>query len=269
MVNSVQAAVEVLRQTHAAGQSVMPCGKRSRQARVFPKAQADCWLSMAACRQMLWLDVEDQTCEVQAGMSSAGLNQHLEGTGLELAAMCRNHEEGTLGGMFMSAEPSLLASSCGPIRDSVLGGAWILADGSTVRSGARVVKSVAGYDVTRLLLGSRGQLAINTSLILRLRPAPRELFWFQVEAANWPELRNQIAPARLLFASQENGNLLVQFADVKPRHQALSEVDSHSAEAQRIVFVEAMTAPIPEASPWLGATAEACAPGAAHFGKRP
>ncbi len=267
--DSVEDAPKLLREAHAAGQAVLPCGKRSRQARIAPTAKADCWLSLARCDRLLWLDAEDQTCEVQAGMSMASLQQHLQGTGLELALMCRGAETGTLGGLFLSAEPSLLASSCGPSRDFVLGGGWILANGTAVRSGARVVKSVAGYDVTRLLLGSRGQLAINTSLILRLRPAPRELHYYSVEAASWPELRNQLAPARLLFPSEENGNMLLQFANLKVQHAALEPVDFELAEQQRVAFVGQMTTQLPTPSPWLEATAEACAPGAPHFGRRP
>lgn len=267
--DSVEHASQLLQDAQAAGQSVLPCGNRSRQARIAPTAKADFWLSMATCQEMLWLDAEDQTCEVQAGMSMTGLNQHLNGTGLELALMCRGAQTGTLGGLFMSAEPSLLASSCGPSRDFVLGGGWILANGKSVRSGSRVVKSVAGYDVTRLLLGSRGQLAINSSLILRLRPAPRELHYYSVEAASWPELREQVAPARLLFPSKECGQMLLQFANLKVQHASLTAVDFEQAEEQRLEFVEQMTTKLPEPSPWLDATAEACAPGAAHFGRRP
>lgn len=267
--DSVEHATQLLQETHAGGQSVMPCGNRSRQARIAPTANADCWLSMAHCHEMLWLDAEDQTCEVQAGMSMTVLNQHLKDTGLELALMCRGGETGTLGGLFMSAEPSLLASSCGPSRDFVLGGGWILANGTAVRSGARVVKSVAGYDVTRLLLGTRGQLAINSSLILRLRPAPRELNYYSVEAAAWPELRDRIAPARLLFPAKECGQMLLQFANLKVQHASLNAVDFEQAERQRLEFVEQMNTQLPVPSPWLEATAEACAPGAPHFGRRP
>jgi len=259
----------LLHQAYAAGHSVFPCGQRSRQARVLPHVATDCWLSMADCREMLWLDVADQTCEVQAGMSPAALITHLEGTGLELAVMCRNHNSGTLGGLFMAAEASLLGPSCGLTRDFVLGASWVLADGSSVRSGARVVKSVAGYDVTRLLLGSRGQLAINTSLILRLRPAPRELFWFQIGAAEWLRLQTELAPSRLVFPAEAAGQIIALFANFAPQHPALSPLDAVEGERQRLRYLEQMTAPVPPASSWLEATAEACAPGAPHFGRRP
>jgi hypothetical protein len=229
----------------------------------------DCWLSLAECQKMLWLDVADQTCEVQAGMSPAALISHLEGTGLELAVMCRNPNSGTLGGLFMAAEASLLSPSCGPTRDFVLGASWILADGCSVRSGARVVKSVAGYDVTRLLLGSRGQLAINTSLILRLRPAPRELLWFQVETQEWLQIQTQLAPARLVFPAATAAHSIVVFANFAPQHAALNPLDAGEGEQQRLLYLEHMTTLVPPASHWLEVTAEACAPGAPHFGRRP
>jgi glycolate oxidase FAD binding subunit len=266
---SPQHAIELLQQAHQQGQSVMPCGQRSRQARVLPNKQVDCWLSMAQCTRLLWLDIADQTCEIEAGMSAATLAAHLEGTGLELPILCRGDTSGTLGGVWMAAEPSLLAESCGYPRDLVLGAGWILADGTRVRSGARVVKSVAGYDVTRLLLGSRGQLAINTSLILRLRPVPKKLFWYQLPADTWPNLRDQLPQPRLLLPAANGHDLFLQYAEIQPVHHALSAADSILAEQQLSAFVEEMKAPLPQASPWLKATAEACAPGAPHFGSRP
>lgn len=266
--SSPEHAVDLLRQAHHQGQSVMPCGQRSRQARVLPNKQVDTWLSVADCTRLLWLDVADQTCEIEAGMSAATLAEHLQDTGLELPLMCRNSANGTLGGAFMAAEPSLLADSCGFPRDLVLGAGWILANGTRVRSGARVVKSVAGYDVTRLFLGSRGQLAINTSLILRLRPVPRNLYWFQVPADAWPTLRDQLPQPRLSFVANEQNSLLLQYAEIEPVHPALTAVDPIVAEQQRAAFVKQMKATLAKPSPWLRATAEACAPGAPHFGRR-
>lgn len=266
---SLEQAVDLLRQAHHQGQSVMPCGQRSRQARVLPNVQVDTWLSMADNTRLLWLDVADQTCEVESGMSAATLAGHLEGTGLELPMMCRNAECGTLGGAFLAAEPSLLADSCGHTRDLVLGGGWILANGTRIQSGARVVKSVAGYDVTRLFLGSRGQLAINSSLILRLRPAPQKLSWYQVPADAWPTLRDQLPQPRLVFADDPAASFLLLYAEIQPEHAALELVDPILAEQKCAEYVEQMKAPLAKPSPWLEETAEACAPGAPHFGRRP
>ena len=177
--------------------------------------------------------------------------------------------DGTLGGVFMGSEPSLLSSSCGPTRDSVLGANWVLADGSQVRTGARVVKSVAGYDVTRLLLGSRGQLAINTSLILRLRPAPRRVHWLQVNRTVWSAIEPSLPQPRLSIPLPEGDMLLLQYADFNLQHPELTDVDHEYSSERLRRHLDQLCAPLPEASQWLSATAEACAPGAPHFGRRP
>lgn len=174
-------------------ESVLPIGRGSRLARVSPSEKVDCYLSSAQRKAILRLDKEDQTCEVEAGISPQELNDHLHQHHLGLGLFAPCHTEGTLGGLFMSPDHSLWQHIWGPARDQVLGAQWMLADGSIVRSGARVVKSVAGYDVTRLFLGSRGHLALCLSLILRLRPLAKPGIWHYLEPLSFRE-RVQTAP---------------------------------------------------------------------------
>ncbi len=177
--NLVEAA-DLLREAHAGGRVLRPCGKRSR-ARLTLARDDESWLSLTALDGIHWIDAADFTCEVGAGLSPARLDQTLAEHGLMLGVLAAGAKDGTLGGMFQAREPSLLAGSAGLPRDQVLGARWLLPDGSEVPSGARVVKSVAGYDVTRLLLGAAGRLAANTRLILRLRPRPKALRWFHLD----------------------------------------------------------------------------------------
>jgi glycolate oxidase FAD binding subunit len=72
-------------------------------------------------------------------------------------------------------------------RTLLLGLEGVLADGTTFRSGSRVVKSVAGFDVHKLLIGSRGRLFAATRLHLRLRPRPRAQQWFRSEGLGLAE----------------------------------------------------------------------------------
>lgn len=127
-------------------------------------------LELKALDQLVWIDSEDRTCCVQAGMRLADLQAVLAEHGLMLPYF--DGSEGTVGGAFVGGSPSLTSKAWGLPRDQVLGGKWLLPDGRIVRSGSRVVKSVAGYDVTRLFLGSRGRLAACLELTLRLRPRP-------------------------------------------------------------------------------------------------
>lgn len=78
----------------------------------------------------------------------------------------------TIGGNIATNAGGLRCAKYGVTRDSVLGLEAVLADGTVVRTGRRTVKGVTGYDLTALLTGSEGTLAVITSATLRLRPVP-------------------------------------------------------------------------------------------------
>ena len=83
-----------------------------------------------------------------------------------------SHTTATLGGNVAECSGGLRALKYGVTRDYVLGVEAVLATGEVIRSGGRLVKDVAGYDLRRLLCGSEGTLAVMTELTLRLVPAP-------------------------------------------------------------------------------------------------
>ncbi|MGA2015184.1 MAG: FAD-linked oxidase C-terminal domain-containing protein [Solirubrobacteraceae bacterium] len=84
-----------------------------------------------------------------------------------------SHTTATLGGNVAECSGGLRALKYGVTRDYVLGVEAVLATGEIIRSGGRLVKDVAGYDLRRLLCGSEGTLAVLTELTLRLVPAPQ------------------------------------------------------------------------------------------------
>lgn len=132
--------------------AVAGTGSKSR-----PPADA---LSTRALDRVLALERSDYTVTVEAGISPVRLLEEVEAAGCRLALPPLR---GTLGG--------LLATRPWPgLRDSVLGMRILLADGTVAEVGSRVVKSVAGYDVPRLLLGSWGTLAIILEATLKLSP---------------------------------------------------------------------------------------------------
>jgi FAD/FMN-containing dehydrogenase len=171
---SVAEASDAVLQAAAQGQRLRVQGSGSRPWLRAPAAAAsptaDAVLAFEQMRELLWIDAEDRTCCVEAGISLTALDAALAEHGLMLPFF--DASLGTLGGALLGGSPSLLASAWGLPRDQVLGATWLLPDGRVVRSGSRVVKSVAGYDVTRLFLGSRGQLAACLNLTVRLRPRP-------------------------------------------------------------------------------------------------
>ncbi|MDA0666383.1 MAG: FAD-binding oxidoreductase [Planctomycetota bacterium] len=263
-----------LHKAQVAGKSVLPCGQGTRLERFLPQADPDVWLSCAELKKILWIDAEDQTCCVEAGLSLDALQKALASFHLQLDVLAPNASSGSLGGLFMSRERSLTEKYSGPTRDQVLGASWMMADGNTVQSGARVVKSVAGYDVTRLLLGSRGRLAICLDLTLRLRPLRPDTLWV-------------VAP-KDAFHGPEHGSMQLEFGLPHPELPGwccfrLQHPQTHAkpASARDTVVCEQTLATylqdvslgkldtrLPSDSPWLNEIAEACAPGAPHFGER-
>lgn len=191
-LQSAQELAERVLAGHEAGEAMRLRGASTR-AWLHPiDARPDCTeLQLADIRGIEWIDAEDRTCRVAAGTSLAELDAALAEHALMLPWL--DAGTGTVGGAFLSGSPSLCGASWGMPRDQVLGAAWVLPDGRTIESGTRVVKSVAGYDLTRLFLGSRGRLAACTALTLRLRPRPKQWLLAREESASsgscWLNLR--------------------------------------------------------------------------------
>ena len=99
---------------------------------------------------------------------------------------------GSLGGLFASDPIGATNAGSPSPRSLLLGIEAALADGTEFRSGARVVKSVAGFDLHKLFVGSSGRLFVVSKLHLKLRPAPRAAVWFERQGL-------ALAPALSLF----------------------------------------------------------------------
>ena len=148
-------------------------GTGSRQHRL-PDAGPATPLHVAGLDAIERLDAPDQTCSVGAGLRREVLDAELARHGLELPLA----GGGSIGGLFASDDVGAVTAGGQAPRTSVLGMEAVLACGTVFRSGARVVKSVAGFDVHKLLVGSRGRLFVATTLHLRLKPRPRASAWF-------------------------------------------------------------------------------------------
>lgn len=116
--------------------------------------------------------VRDLTVEARAGTTVGALNRELAPHRQVLALDPPLPERATLGGVIAAGDPGFRVVPGSRPRDLLLGLAAVLADGTRIRSGGRVVKNVTGYELTKLFTGSLGTLGAITRVTLRLRALP-------------------------------------------------------------------------------------------------
>ena len=130
-------------------------------------------LDLTGMDRVLEINAEDLDCRVQAGVLRLTLEKRLGQDGLFFAV--DPGADATLGGMAATAASGTRTTRYGTMRENVLGLQAVLADGTVIQTGSRARKSSAGYDLTRLLLGSEGTLAVITELTLRIHGIPEEI----------------------------------------------------------------------------------------------
>ncbi|HEV3077711.1 MAG TPA: FAD-binding oxidoreductase [Thermoanaerobaculia bacterium] len=163
-----------LRWARGAGLKVTPRGGGTKLGWGNPPAACDLLLSTARLdrvREHAWADM---TVIADAGCRVADLQRALAEHGQHLAIDPLWPKRATLGGILSTNDSGTLRLRYGSLRDLVIGITVALPDGTLAKSGGKVVKNVAGYDLAKLFTGALGTLGVIVEAIFRLHPLPRQ-----------------------------------------------------------------------------------------------
>ena len=175
---SVEQLAQVMALASAEGLAVVPRGSGSALEQGLPPARVDLVVDLRRLDAVVEHHPDDQTITVQAGLTAGALAARLAPHGQALPLDPPGFGTRTLGGVAATQASGPLRARYGTLRDLLLGVRFVQADGVLTWGGAKVVKSVTGYDVPKLMVGALGTLGVLAELTLRLHPLPeREATW--------------------------------------------------------------------------------------------
>ncbi|HYF90670.1 MAG TPA: FAD-linked oxidase C-terminal domain-containing protein [Symbiobacteriaceae bacterium] len=201
---------------------VIPRGAASNLSGGTIALQGGIMLNMNRMNQILEIDTANLTATVQPGVTTAQLAREVDARGLFYPPDPGSQVISTLGGNVAENAGGLRGLKYGVTRDYVMGLEAVLPNGEILRTGGKNAKDVAGYDLTRLLVGSEGTLAVLTEITVKLIPKPETkraalaIFDALDAAANAVAriIENRIIPCTLEIMDQGTIKAVEEFAHV-------------------------------------------------------
>ena len=234
---SVEETSELLRFAAEEGLAVSPRGGGTKSSLGNPPRALDLVLSTARMNEVIEHVPGDQVVRVQAGIKLQDLQERLTGSDQMLGLDPVEKDAGaTVGGVVAANSSGPRRHRYGTIRDLIIGITVVLSDGTVAKAGGKVVKNVAGYDLSKLFTGSLGTLGVIAECNFRLHPRPETARTVAVvlgsaqaagEAAQ-AVLHAQLVPSAVeLHWSEDEKHLTVLIEGIEPGVEAQSDTASY------------------------------------------
>ncbi|MER0245967.1 FAD-binding oxidoreductase [Streptomyces sp. 796.1] len=249
---TVEQVQHVLRTASALGTPVVPQGARTGLSGAANASAGCIVLSLVKMDTIVEINPVDRTAVVEPGVVNAALSRAVAAHGMYYPPDPSSWEQCTIGGNIGTASGGLCCVKYGVTAEYVLGLDVVLADGRLLSTGRRTAKGVAGYDLTRLFVGSEGTLGVVVRAVLGLRPAPPQQLAL---AAEFPSTK---AACDAVCTIMERGHApsLLELMDRTSIRAVNAMTQMGLPESTEALLLAAFDTPDPAAD--LAAVAEVC-----------